>query len=41
MITWTVFKKFGDQQLPLKEQIYNFLTDEGISDAQYQHAQKV
>ena len=35
------FQKFGDQQLPPKEQIYNFLTDEGISDAQYQHAQKV
>ena len=35
------FQKFGDQQLPPKEQFYSILTDEGISDAQYQYAQKV
>ncbi|CAH3195308.1 unnamed protein product, partial [Porites evermanni] len=34
------FQKFGDQQLPQKEQFYSILTDEGISDAQYQYAQK-
>ena len=32
---------FGDQQLPPKEEFYSILTDEGISDAQYRHAQKV
>ncbi|CAH3020781.1 unnamed protein product [Porites evermanni] len=35
------FQKFGDQQLPPKEEFYSILTDEGISDAQYQHAKKV
>ena len=35
------FNKFGDQQLPLKDSFYSILTDEGISDVQYQHAQKV
>ena len=35
------FQKFGDQQLPPKEEFYSILTDEGISDEQYQHAQKV
>ena len=32
---------FGDQQLLPKEEFYSILTDEGISDAQYRHAQKV
>ena len=35
------FQKFGDQQLPPKEEFYSILTDESISDEQYQHAQKV
>ena len=35
------FGKFGDQQLPPKEEFYSILTGEGISDEQYQHAQKV
>ena len=35
------FQKFGDQQLPSKEEFYSILTDEGISDEQYTHAQKV
>ena len=26
------FQKFGDQQLPPKEEFYSILTDEGISD---------
>ena len=35
------FQKFGDQQLPPKKEFYSILTDEGISDEQYTHAQKV
>ena len=35
------FNKFGSQQLPLKDSFYSILTDEGISDVQYQHAQNV
>ena len=35
------YNKFGDQQLPLKDSFYSILTDEGISDVQYQHAQNV
>ena len=35
------FQKFNDKQLPPKEQFYSSLTDEGISDKQYTHAQKV
>ena len=35
------FQKFNDEQLPPKEQLYSISTDEGISDAQYQHAQNV
>ena len=35
------FEKFGDKQLPPKEQFYSILTDENISDEQCQHAQKV
>ena len=27
------FQKFGDQQLPPKEEFYNILADEGMSDA--------
>ena len=34
-------ERFNDQQLPSKEEFYSILTDEGISDEQYQHAQKV
>ena len=34
-------QKFGDQQLPPKEAFYSILTDEGISDEQYEHAQKL
>ena len=32
---------FGKQLPPKEEQFYSILTDEGISDEQYQHAQKV
>ena len=35
------FGKFNDKQLPQKEKFYSILTDEAISDMQYQHAQKV
>ena len=35
------FGKFNDKQLPSREEFYSILTDESISDAQYQHAQKV
>lgn len=35
------FEEFWDKQLPPKEPFYSILTDEGISDEQYQHAQKV
>ena len=35
------FQKFGDQQLPPREEFYSILTDDSISDEQYQHAQKV
>ena len=35
------FQKFGDQQLPPKEDFYSILTDEGINDEQYEHAQNV
>ena len=35
------FQKFGDQQLPPKEEFYGFFKDEGISDEQYEHAQNV
>ena len=35
------FQKFDDQQLPSKKEFYSILTDEGISDAQYQHGQSV
>lgn len=35
------FQKFNDKQLSPKEQFYSSLTDEGISDKQYTHAQKV
>ena len=34
-------QRFGDQQLPPKEEFYSILTDEGISDEQYEHAQKL
>ena len=33
-------QKFGDRQLPRKSSFYSILTDEGISDEQYEHAQK-
>ena len=35
------FEEFWDKQLPPKEPFYSILTDEGISDEQYQHAEKV
>lgn len=35
------FITFDDQQLPPKDQFYSILTDEGISDVQCQHVQKV
>ena len=35
------FQKFGDQQLPPKEEFYSIFKDEGISDEQYEHAQNV
>ena len=35
------FEKFGNKELPSKEDFYSILTDEGISDEQYQRAQKV
>ena len=35
------FGKLNDKQLPAKEEFYSILTDEGISDVQYQHAQNV
>ena len=35
------FGMSGDQQLPPKDEFDSILTDEGISDAQYQHAQNV
>ena len=34
-------QKFGDRQLPPKSSFYSILTDEGISDEQYGHTQKV
>ena len=40
IIIWTVFRSLH-QQLPPKEDFYSILTDEGISDEQYEHAQKV
>ena len=35
------FQKFNHKQLPPKEEFYSILTDEGISDVQYQHGQNV
>ena len=35
------FGTSGDQQLPPKDEFDSILTDEGISDGQYQHAQNV
>ena len=35
------FQKFGDQQLPQKEEFYSIFKDEGISEQQYEHAQNV
>ena len=34
-------ERFNDQQLPSKDEFYSILTDEGIRDEQYTHAQKV
>ena len=34
-------QKFGDQQLPPNEEFYSICKDEGISEQQYEHAQKV
>ena len=33
------FEKFDEKQLPPKDTLYSILTDEGICDEQYQHAQ--
>ena len=33
------FSKFNDTQLPRREDFYNLLTDEDISDDDYSHAQ--
>ena len=33
--------KFEEQQPPSKNDFYSLLTDDGISEEQYQHAQKV
>ena len=35
------FQKFEETELPTKEQFYNLLNDETISDEDYQHAQNV
>lgn len=35
------FDKFDDQQLHSKDSFYSILTVEGITDEQYNHAQKV
>lgn len=35
------FAKFDTQELPPKDAFYTILTDDGISDEQYQHALKV
>ena len=34
-------ERVNDQQLPSKDEFYSILTDEGIRDEQYTHAQKV
>ena len=34
-------ERFNDQQLPSKDEFYSILTDEGIRDEQYTHAQNV
>ena len=35
------FERFEETQLPPKEKFYSSLTDESISDSDYQHAQEV
>ena len=35
------FEKFGDTQLPEREDFYSLLTDEDISVSDYQHAEEV
>ena len=35
------FSKFNDTQLPKREDFYNLLNDEDISDDDYSHAQDV
>ena len=35
------FEKFEKQQPPYKDSFYSLLMDDGISEEQYQHAQKV
>ena len=35
------FEKFNDPILPTKQDFYSMLTNTGITDEQYQHAQKV
>lgn len=36
-----IFEKFNDPKLPTKKDFYSMLTNTGITDEQYQHAQKV
>ena len=35
------FQKFDYQELPTKDEFFSILTQEGISDEEYPHAQKV
>lgn len=35
------FEKFDDRQLPPKDASYSILTDEGISNEQYEHGKNV
>ena len=36
-----IFEKFNDPKLLTKKDFYSMLTNTGITDEQYQHAQKV
>ena len=41
MNLWTLFDRFKETQLPPKESYYFSLSDEGITDENYQHAQEL
>ena len=41
MIYMNAFEKFNDEQLPSKEQIYSRLTEEDITNADYNKAKQV